>query len=60
MGKPEGKRLMGDLVVDERSSNWISSSLEKEQGAGSCRHDNKPSGFIKCWELLLLVGELLV
>jgi len=53
------ERELGDLVVDGRSANWISSSLYKGQGAGACRHGNKPSGFVKYWKFLLLAGKLL-
>jgi hypothetical protein len=60
VGKPEGKRLLGDLDVDERSANCISSILERGQETGSCRHGNKPSGIVKYWKFPLLAGELLV
>jgi hypothetical protein len=64
VGKPEGKRPLGDPVVDGRIIlRWMFRKLDVEyrldgagsgwgQLAGSCECGNKPSGSIKCGEFL--------
>jgi hypothetical protein len=61
-GKTQGKRPLGrnrrrweeDVKMDLRV--WwygLNSSVSgQKQVEGSCEHGNKPSGSIKCWEIL--------
>jgi hypothetical protein len=64
-GKPEGKRPLGrprSMWVDNIKMNlrdigwdgidWID-LCQEEPVEGSCEHGNEPSGFIKCWEVLV-------
>jgi hypothetical protein len=64
VGKPEGKRPLGrprrrwmDIIkMDHREIGWDCMDwIDLAQDGpveGSCEHDNKPSGSIKCWEVL--------
>jgi hypothetical protein len=63
--KPEGKRPLGRprrRWVDNIEMNlreigwsdmaWIYLAQDRDSKGGSCEHGNKPSGSIKCWEIL--------
>jgi len=65
VGKPEGKRLLGETRIDGRiilrwifrkwhvgSMDWINLAQDKEQLAGNCECGNEPSVSIKCGEFL--------
>jgi hypothetical protein len=64
VGKPERKRPLGrqrrrwvvsiKIYLREDGMVWTGSIwFRKERPVeGSCGHDNEPSGYIKCWEVL--------
>jgi hypothetical protein len=65
VGKPERKKPLGsprrrwedNIKKDLREIGWGGMdwiNMVQIQGpmAGSCEHGNKPSGSIKCWEIL--------
>jgi hypothetical protein len=68
VGNPEGKRPLGrprrrwleNIKIDLREIRWDGmvwigldwSGLEYGPVEGCCEHGNKPSGSLKCWEVL--------
>jgi hypothetical protein len=61
LGNPEGRRPLGkprrrwvdNIKMDLREIGWDGMDwIDLAQEEGSCGHCNKPSGSIKCWEVL--------
>jgi hypothetical protein len=64
VGKPEGKRPLGrprrrrvgNIKIDLRETGWKSMDwielAHYRPVKGSCEHGNKPSGSVKCCEVL--------
>jgi hypothetical protein len=43
---------MGHREIEWDGMDWIELAQDKGPVEGSCEHGNKPSGSIKCWEIL--------
>jgi hypothetical protein len=47
--------VVDNIKIDHREIGWDDMEwidLVQDKDQGSCEHDNEPSGFIKCWEVL--------
>jgi hypothetical protein len=65
VGKREGKRPLGrprhrceDIKMDLREIGWCDMDwIHMAEDRASCEHGNEPSGSIKCWKILVYLGD---